>query len=755
MRSGAATKVAMAVMIGCALVVMLDNTIITVALPTIGRDFSLTTSQMQWLVDGYTVVFAGTLLTAGALADRYGKLRVLVAGIVLFTVTSAVIPAASSFLELTTGRAVLGLAAAMVYPPTLGLVVDLATRGAATGEVDARRGQALALWATAGGLGVALGPVVGGLLVEHYGWRSVFVMNIPLGVLALVALFLVRRVVDAPQRDRGAPIGLASAVMSVIAVGAVVLAIVEAPVDGWTSKESLLRYVIAYGAVATFVAQQRFTERPIVPWWVFRRDAMRWGSAVIFLCFGLLFGLVFILVLYFQIVRGASAPVAGAMLLPFAAGMAFMSPVGPKLARAFGWRAPMAAGLAVMAGGFALFALTPWQGSYWVYPFISLLVIGVGFAVVQVPATECVMNSVAPSQFGIGSAVNDTSRELGGALGVAVLGSLFSTVFADKLNAPDRIDPMTLLLGPGGATAGGDRDAVLRDAFLPAMQTCVVVAVCAAGVAGAAIALSGLRRGASAPVRTPEIAVAVPAGTVDAGPAESHAAAVLLATSPLATVVSALKGGADGAVAVAPLPDRDGDTPVEGTAIVETSPPESVRAEPLGVDAIDAAPAGDASDAEPPANTVPDDAAPASGAPDEAEPDGDLAAGAGTVLAEAALVAAAEDGLDAKPPRVAHFQRWRPPGSAEPEPARSAGPATSADGNAVAARPDIASDDSARRVRELQLELERTRLRHAEEIGRLRADNEALKEGTVALGRVLGYWQMNDARAAREHPDAP
>lgn len=478
-----ASRIATGTMIGCSLVVMLDNTIITVALPTIARDFALTTAQMQWVVDAYTVVFAGTLLTAGAVADRFGKVRVLTAGIALFTITSLLIPLASGFLGLAVGRAVLGLAAAMVYPPTLGIVVDIATRGVADrGEQDKRRASALAMWATAGGLGVAFGPIVGGLLVEHFGWRSVFVMNVPLGVLALVALRAVRSVLSDSTADEeaAAPIGLLSSVLSIAAIGTTVLAVIEAPADGWTSRESVTRYIIAAVVGVTFVAQQADTLRPIVPWRVFRGVQMQWGSAVIFLCFGLLFGLVFILVLYFQIVRGASPPMAGAMLLPFAAGMAVASPLGPMLGRRTDWRLPIILGLTTMAVGFAIFRSTPWEGTYWTHPFVGLLVLGVGFAVVQVPATEYIMNSVTPQQFGIGSAVNDTSRELGGAFGVAILGSVFATSLANRAVNSGRGDAMGMLLDAGPNTSDGA--VVLRDYFVPAMQTCLQIAIWAVAV---------------------------------------------------------------------------------------------------------------------------------------------------------------------------------------------------------------------------------------------------------------------------------
>ncbi|MDP0398579.1 MFS transporter [Tsukamurella strandjordii] len=487
--SATASRIAMATMIGCSLVVMLDNTIITVALPTIAREFALTTAQMQWVVDAYTVVFAGMLLTAGAVADRFGKVRVLVAGIALFTVTSMVIPFVSGFLGVAGGRAVLGLAAAMVYPPTLGIVVDLATRGTDEGaDRDQRRASALALWATAGGLGVACGPIVGGLLVEHFGWRSVFVMNVPLGVGAMLALWAVRSTLaDATtETEEAAPIGPVSAVLSVLAIGTMVLAVIEAPADGWTSRESVNRYVIAAAVGVLFAVQQARTSRPIVPWQVFRGIQMRWGSAVIFLCFGLLFGLVFILVLYFQIVRGASPPTAGAMLLPFAAGMAVASPLGPVLGRRTEWRVPIIAGLTVMAIGFALFRSTPWEGSYWGYPFFGLLVLGVGFAVVQVPATEYIMNSVAPQQFGIGSAVNDTSRELGGAFGVAILGSVFATALASRAGLGGRGDAMGLLLEAGPDTPGSA--VVLQEYFVPAMQTCLLIAIVAVAVTAACAA---------------------------------------------------------------------------------------------------------------------------------------------------------------------------------------------------------------------------------------------------------------------------
>lgn len=497
------SRVAMIVMIGCSSVVMLDNTMINVALPTIGRQMHLDTADLQWIIDGYTLVFAGVMLTAGAACDRYGKARILVIGLVAFVAVSTAVTQASSADEIILGRAALGLSAALVYPPTLGLVVAIAvSRVKGNTAVDVARSRALAVWASAGGIGVACGPLVGGWLLEHYDWHSIFVLNIPLGLIALAAIWFTRyelSEVSEATEDMNDPrhrISILGACLSMAAVGLVVYSIIEAPVSGWTSRDSLIRYIAGAVSAGLLILHQRRTSAPLVPWNMFRDRRMSLGSFAVLMAFGSLFGLVFVLTLYFQLVRQASALTAGAMLLPFAVAMAVGALLATAVHERFGWALPISAGFGVVALGVWSFTRIEPGASYWAYPFIGLSISGLGFALIQVPATACIMTSLRPNAFGIGSAVNDTAREVGGAVGVAVLGSIFSTVFTRRLGSPEQFEHSDslaeLVVGasaPNGPESTSEiRGTLIRDGFLPALHASSLVAASMMVVTGLLIA---------------------------------------------------------------------------------------------------------------------------------------------------------------------------------------------------------------------------------------------------------------------------
>ncbi|MFI7588070.1 DHA2 family efflux MFS transporter permease subunit [Spongisporangium articulatum] len=410
------------------LLVTVDNTIVNVALPTLSRELDASTSSLQWIVDAYTLVFAGLLLVAGYLGDRFGRRRFLSAGLVAFGVTSALSALASTSGQLIAGRAAMGAAAALIYPATLGLLTNLFT--------DAReRAAAIGIWAGVSGLAVAIGPVSGGVLLEHFSWNSVFLVNVPFVVLALLAgRWLPESRDDAPGRFDGL-----GALGSVAAIGLLVWTVIEAPNHGWTSGTTLAGFALSVAAVAGFITHQARRTDPLLDVRLFRNARFSAGSGAITAAFFGLFGFIFMVTQYFQAVRGYDTLKAGLATLPFALVVGVMSPVAIVLMHRLGSTRVVATGLASMSGGFLLAATTGLESAYWGRIVASMLLMAVGLALTAGPATDAIMGALPAAKAGVGSAVNDTTREVGGTLGVAVVGSTMSSVFgshvADALHA--------------------------------------------------------------------------------------------------------------------------------------------------------------------------------------------------------------------------------------------------------------------------------------------------------------------------------
>src|SRR3954449_421756 len=424
------------------LLVTIDNTIVNVALPTLGRELSATTSDLQWVVDGYTLAFAALLLPLGALGDRFGRRRVLqlgMAGFVLFSVLAA-FSATSG--QLVGSRVLMGIAAAAVYPATLALLVSAFP--------DRReRATAIGIWSAVSGLAIAIGPLAGGLLLERFWWGSVFLVNVPLGVVALVAG---RGLLS---ESRGAALrrfDVLGAVTSVAGIALLVWTTIEAPGRGWTSAATLGGYAGAVAVLAAFVVRELRTAEPMLDVRVFTDRRVSAGSGAIALAFFSLFGFIFLITQYFQVVRGYGTLTAGVATLPFATVIGATSPLAIVAMRRFGTKLVVAAGLTTMAAGFAVAAGTGLDSAYWGRIVVAMVLMAAGLGLVTSPATEAVMGALRSDQAGAGSAVNDTVREVGGTLGVAVVGSVMSTVYGPKV-----FDALTAVGVPAGAArAAGD-----------------------------------------------------------------------------------------------------------------------------------------------------------------------------------------------------------------------------------------------------------------------------------------------------------
>jgi EmrB/QacA subfamily drug resistance transporter len=491
---------ALAVLCVSLLIVTLDNTVLNVALPTLVRDLHATTTELQWIVDAYVMVFAGLLLVAGSLADRVGRKRVFVAGLVAFAAGSTWAAFSGSVPMLIAARASMGIGGAMMMPATLSIITGMF-------RDPAERQRAIGVWAATTGLGIALGPIVGGLLLARFWWGSVFLVNVPiaaLGVACALPLIPDSRNPAAVRPD------VAGALMSIAGLGLVLWSLIEAPTRGWSSPLVIGAGAGGLAVLAAFAAWERASSHPMLNVRFFRHR--RFSAAVTsvgLVMFGL-FGALFVLTQYLQFSLGYSALQAGIRVLPAAGAIAIVAPFSTVLVRAAGTKLTVAAGLLVIAAGLwqvsAASAATTYAG---VLPGMILLGVGAGLAIPS--ATESVMGSLPGGHTGVGSATNGAFLQVGGALGVAVIGSLLNTRYQDQITGPlvpyhvPHAVLQTILGSLGGALAvasqaGGVLGAGLahlaRSAFISGMDLGLATGASVAA-AGCLIALIAL------PSRTP------------------------------------------------------------------------------------------------------------------------------------------------------------------------------------------------------------------------------------------------------------
>ncbi|MEU0350912.1 DHA2 family efflux MFS transporter permease subunit [Streptomyces sp. NPDC006237] len=416
-----------------------DITIMNVALPTIATDLSAGTDALQWMVNAYVLVLAGLMLACGALGDRYGRKRLIQAGLLVFALASALAAWADTAGVLIAARALMGVGGAVLMPIAFAVVAVL--------FAPHERGRAVAVLVMGVGAGIPLGPIIGGYLLEHFWWGSIFLINVPLAALAMVAIALLLPESRDPAPPRpDVPGGL----LSTAGLVALVYGLIEAPGRGWGAPLVLAALAVGTALLAVFVRWELRTPEPMIDLRLFRRAQFLWGSlAGVLVTFGML-GLLFAVPQYLQLVRGYDALGTGLRLLPMIGGLILGAPAGEKLAARTGYRVPVTAGLLVVAGGLAAGAATEVDSGY---GFVAawLAVVGLGIGMALSPAMEAVLGALPPERSGSGTAITMTLRQAGGALGVAVLGSLLAQGYTDKLAAP------TDLPGPAADAA---RDSV-------------------------------------------------------------------------------------------------------------------------------------------------------------------------------------------------------------------------------------------------------------------------------------------------------
>ncbi len=399
----------------------IDGTVVNVALPTIQRDLHATAFQAQWVVEAYALFLAALLLVGGSLGDRLGRRRVFAAGVLLFALASAACALAHDVTQLIAARAVQGVGAALLVPGSLALI------SAAYPEKE--RGKAIGTWSGFSGITAAIGPVLGGWLVDRYSWTWAFLVNLPMA--ALVLLIVWRHVPEShgPDTDLASPLDWRGALAATLSLGGIVYAFIEAPTQGWRSAPVLGALLLGLASGVAFVAVERGSRAPMLPLGLFRVANFGAANLLTLLLYAALGGSLYFLPLNLIQVQGYSATAAGAALLPFILTMFLLSGWAGQLVDRFGPRGPLVIGPAIASAGFALLALPGLQASYWTGFLPGVLVLGFGMTVTVAPLTTTVMNAVGPERAGVASGVNNAVSRAAAVLAIAVFGAVMARVF--------------------------------------------------------------------------------------------------------------------------------------------------------------------------------------------------------------------------------------------------------------------------------------------------------------------------------------
>ncbi|TKJ29734.1 MFS transporter [Blastococcus sp. CCUG 61487] len=480
----------LATMTVCLLVVIMGNTILNVALPTLQRDLGATQAELQWAVDAYILVFAGLLFSWGVIGDRIGRRRVLLIGLSIFAFGSIMAAFSDGPVELIVWRAVMGVGGAAVQPTTLAVITNVFP--------GPERGRAIGVWAGTAGIAVAGGPLAGGLALQHFWWGSVFLIGVPVAVLGIVAVLAVVPESKDPSPGR---LDVPGVLLSIVALGGLVYGIIRGGEGaGWTTPGVLVPLVGGLLLLAVFIQLQRRSTHPALDVSLFRNPAFSAAAGALGLNFFALLGATFFSVYYLQGVLAYSPLQSGAALIPTALGMAVMAPRSSVLAERYGAKAVCAVGFTLITLSFLGYQLLGVDAPVWLVLGI-FLVQGVGMGAVMAPATESIMSVVPREKAGAGAAVNNSVRQVGGALGVASLGSLLAASYSAFLGDATEVLPeevrdeagnsiIDTLQAVRGVQATGDAEAAAaaasivepaRAAFVDAMHvTALGTAVAAA-----------------------------------------------------------------------------------------------------------------------------------------------------------------------------------------------------------------------------------------------------------------------------------
>ncbi len=460
------------------MVLVVDNTVLNLAIPSLMRDLDATPADVQWIIDAYILAFAGLLLTAGSLSDRFGRRKMLILGLVIFGLASLLATLATNPGQLIGARALMGVGGSLLMPSTLSLLFTVFP--------PEEQRKAMAGWSTVAMVGVVAGPTVGGVLLEHSWWGSIFLLNVPIAVLAIIGAVALIPESRGPARavDPG------GAVLSMVGMTAVVWAIISIPADGLGSAKVLGGLAVGVVALTGFVLWEKRSAHPMVPLALFRDRNFSGTSFSIVLLSFTAGGLLLALTQYLQFVLGYTPLQAGLALIPYAASAMLFNAVGATLGKKLADRTLIATGLVVIAAGFGILTQVGTTSGYGLL-IVGLLVMGVGGGLAGPAAYTLLMQSVPAEHRGVGSAMNDTVQQTGAALSVAVLGSVLAAAYSSSL--PDSVPEVarnsiaeTLALGP-------DFVAAARNAFTDAMSIAMTAGLIGA-LAGALVAQLAIPR---------------------------------------------------------------------------------------------------------------------------------------------------------------------------------------------------------------------------------------------------------------------
>ncbi|MET7663836.1 MFS transporter [Streptomyces sp. NPDC005373] len=459
------------------LTVLLDNTVLNVAIPSLTRELDASTSDIQWMINAYSLVQSGLLLTAGSSADRYGRKKMLAAGLVLFGAGSLVAGLAQSTGQLIAARAGMGVGGALLMTTTLAVVVQIFD--------DTERVRAIGLWATVNSLGFAAGPLIGGVMLDHFWWGAIFLINIPVAVIGLIAVLALVPESKNPLGDRPDLVG---ALLSTVGMTGVVYAIISGPQHGWTSAHVGFSALVGLVVLAAFVVWELRIPYPMLDMHFFRNQQFTGAVAgAILVAFGM-GGSLFLLTQHLQFVLGYGALEAGLRTAPMALTVVALNltGVGARILPKLGTPATIATGMSCLAAGLAAIALL--GGDSYGGMLLGLVVMGAGISVAMPAMANAIMSAIPPEKAGVGAGVNGTLAEFGNGLGVAVLGAVLNSRFAALVSVSAASLPAAL----AAAKSGAERERI-ADAFSSGLETSQLVGAVAVLVGGL-LAAALLRR---------------------------------------------------------------------------------------------------------------------------------------------------------------------------------------------------------------------------------------------------------------------
>src|SRR3954465_14413618 len=464
------------------LIVFGGNSTLNVALPTLSRDLGATESQLQWVVAVSSLVCAGLLFTTGALGDRFGRKGALQFGLATFFLASLLASRATDVNQIIACRAVMGVGAALIMPSTLSILVNVFPPG--------ERAKAIAIWATTTGIAGSIGPVITGYVLGHFWFGSAFLVYLPVIALAIVGgWFFVPKSRD-PDESAIDPLG---ALLSIVGVSALVYGFIEAPDKGWVAPVTIGAFVLAIVVLTLFVVWELHAKSPMLDMRYFRNPAFSVGSGAMMLVFLAMYGVMLLMTQYFQLVLGFSALDTAIRLLPIAGIMLVVTPFTPRIVQRFGGNRSVGFGMGLIALGFLLFTQLTIHTPFW-YCWLCLAPLMTGVSLSMAPMTASIMSAVPESRAGAGSAMNDATRELGAALGIAVLGSIAASQYSSHLHDALARLPQSARDAAGSSLAGALHAAHAlsggaAEVFTTAARTAFVDGIHVAAVFGVALSI--------------------------------------------------------------------------------------------------------------------------------------------------------------------------------------------------------------------------------------------------------------------------